>query len=59
MRHAVARGLSGSNYEKFESLQPEYKPATGLLARARIVSLLDGNSTTSTRILDLGKSPGK
>lgn len=43
--------------EKFESLLPEYKPATGLLARARGVSLPDGNSTTSTRVLDMGRFP--
>jgi hypothetical protein len=45
--------------EKFESLLPKYKPATGLLARARGVSLLDGNSTTSTRTVDLGQFPDK
>jgi len=45
--------------EKFESLLPEYKPATGLLVRPRAVSLLDGNATTSTRTLDWGQYPDK
>ena len=46
--------------EKFESLLPEYKPAT-VLTRARGVGgpSLDGNSTASTRTLDLGLNPDK
>jgi hypothetical protein len=45
--------------EKFESLLPEYKPATELLTRTRGVSLLDGNSTTSIRTFDSGLFPDK
>lgn len=46
--------------EKFESLLPEYKPATGL-THGRVVGqpTLDGMSTASTRTVDLGLNPEK
>jgi hypothetical protein len=43
--------------ETFESLLPEYKPATGLLTDARPLFLGDGNSTASARILHLDLTP--
>jgi hypothetical protein len=41
--------------EKFESLLPEFKPATRLLKPRRSAPGSDGNSTTSTRTLNLGQ----
>ena len=40
--------------DKFQSLLPEYQAATRRPIRTRGVSMLDGNSTTSTRIGDQG-----
>jgi len=46
--------------ENFESLLPEYKPATGLIS-GRVVgqTTLDGISTASTRTIELGLNPEK
>jgi hypothetical protein len=45
--------------EKFESLLPEYKPATELLTRTRGVASLDGFSTAAIRTFDSGIFPEK
>jgi hypothetical protein len=45
--------------ETFESLLPEYKPATGFLTCARVVSSLDSYSTTSIRTTGLSLFPDK
>lgn len=45
--------------ERFESLLPEYKPATRLFTLARGVSLLDGNSTANTRTIEIVQFPDK
>src|SRR6202035_3047833 len=45
--------------EKFESLLPEYKPATELLTRTRGVASLDGFSTATIRTFDSGIFPEK
>lgn len=46
--------------EKFESLLPEYRYAAVLTGTRGVAQhTLDGNSTTSTRTLDLGQFPDK